>query len=331
MPSPRPRDPESGSILESFEGDLGSAPSSLVAKVAPPYEEIRQQMHALGLYEREVRFYQNFGEGSGISVPQCYFADVNVETGDFLLLLEDLSACREGDFWESNIEDVQQAIDGLAGMHARWWCSPKLREEASWLRQHDDVDYNQTLLGAVLRGVLPQVEAKFSEHFDGYLRDVGRKLADRWESFVAYREGEAFSLVHGDFHPKQLFFASERGGRFAVFDWQSVCAGPPAWDLSRILLMGLRPDAMREHLPDLLQRYRQGLLREGVEYPQETLELEVRKGLLMTLFITAFATATSDMSILEDAATSRGVDCMDRVFGDLSRALQDNRVHELLD
>ena len=210
----------------TYEGDTGHAPASLVAKVAPPFEEIRQQMHALGLYEREVRFYQNFATEVGLPVPKPYFADINSETGDFLLLLEDMSDCRNGDFWVSAIDDVRQAVDAAAVMHAKWWCSPRLGE-AKWPQQHDDVAYNETMLAAVLRGTLPVVQQKYPEQFSGYLLETTQKLADKWESFFHYDEGDPFTLIHGDYHPKQMFFPTDKGGRFAVFDWQTVAAGWP--------------------------------------------------------------------------------------------------------
>jgi aminoglycoside/choline kinase family phosphotransferase len=314
-----------------FDGDRGSAPSSVVAKLPPPHAEIRQQMHALGLYEREVRFYQCFGERAGISVPHCHFAEVDTETGDFVVLLEDMSQCRVGDFWRSNVDDVRVAVDALAGMQARWWNSEELREHSAWLRQHDDADYNVTLLGSVLQGVLPVVEERFPEHFTGYLRELGRRLADGgWAALVTWDDAEPFTLVHGDFHPKQLFFAGD-GGRFAVFDWQGVCAGWPGADLARILATGLRPPELAQHRDELLGRYATRLAEHGIEQGAQAIEHSVQLGLLITLYITIFAAGTSDMSILEEAATARGVNYLDRMWSDIGTVLEDFRAHEALD
>ncbi|MDH5673173.1 MAG: ecdysteroid 22-kinase family protein [Myxococcales bacterium] len=312
-----------------YEGERGQAPLSLVAKVPPPFEQIRQQMHAMGLYQREVRFYQDIGDEAGISVPHCYFAGIDDDSGDFLLLLEDMSACREGDFWLGSLEDTRTAVDALAGMHARWWNSPKL-VEFPWLVQHDDADYNVTMLGAVIKGTLPVVEQRFAEHFTGYIRDAARKLEENWASLTTWQPEWPFTLTHNDYHPKQFFFPTEAGGRFAVFDWQSVASSAPTNDLARILIYGLRPDALREHRAELLARYRRGLSERGVNYDAKQLEYDCRKSMLFSLFIMIFACATSDVSILEEAARKRGMNYLDRVFTDLGQNLEDNRVLEVL-
>jgi len=312
-----------------YGGDRGQAPDTLVAKVSPPHEEIRGQMHAMGLYEREVRFYEHFGADAGISVPGCFGAHIDSETGDFLLLLEDMSECRNGDFWVSNLEDTQTAVDAAAKMHARWWKSPKLAE-AAWLKQHDNVDYNETLLGAVIRGVLPVAEEKFPEHLTGNLLQAARKLAEGWEGFIHHDEGDDFTLVHGDFHPKQMFFPQDGAGRFAVFDWQTAAASVPGEDLARILYMGQRSADLRDSRAALLQRYLDGLTKGGVEYDLGRVERSVQQGLMISLFITVFASATSDVAILDEAASARGVDYRERMFTDLGEVIEDFQATDVL-
>jgi len=314
----------------SYDGSCGDAPAALVAKVSPPHEEVRGQMHAMGLYEREVRFYQHLAADVGMPVPRSYFADITAETGEFLLLLEDLSACRNGDGWVTPLEDQHVAIDALAKMHSRWWCSPRIRE-TKWLPQHDDAAYNETLIAAVLRGVLPVAEQKYPEHLRGYLLECARKLTAQWESFAHHDEGDVFTLCHGDYHPKQLFFPTERDDRFAAFDWQTVASGRPGTDLARIVATGLTPAQMRDRSGELVSRYHEGLAAAGVQWERTRLDEAVRQGLLAALAVVVFAVATTDTAIIDAAASQRGMDWRQRMFTEFSEVLEDFGAIDLLD
>jgi hypothetical protein len=316
-------------IALRYDMPEAGAPASVVLKLATPFESARQYMHSLGLYEREVRFYQEFGADPGISIPRGYFAEVDLASGHFAILMEDMRDCRNGDFWVSSLADAEEALRHLAPFHAKWWQSPVLRERR-WLRQPDDVAYYGAVLGPVLRAVLPQLEAKFPSEFRGYTRDCARRLAERWDAFWPPRAGQEFTLVHTDYHPKQLFFATPQGGRFAVFDWQSVCVGVGGGDVQRILLTGLSPADLRKHQERLIDLYHAGLREHGIEYAPERLREDVREQMLITLYIMVFALATTDTSILQVQASERGCDWRRRVFDDLGEVLEDNRAIDVL-
>ncbi|MFI5307727.1 MAG: hypothetical protein ACHQ53_10265, partial [Polyangiales bacterium] len=125
-------------VVPRYEGADEHAPRTLIAKHAAPFEQARAQMHALGLYEREIRFYQEFGQDPGIPIPRCYYAQLDATTGNFSLLLEDVAAGRNGNFWHGSVEDAEMAIKHLAAFHAKWWEHPRLRS-TPWLRQPDDL------------------------------------------------------------------------------------------------------------------------------------------------------------------------------------------------
>jgi aminoglycoside phosphotransferase (APT) family kinase protein len=317
-----------GRLLLTLDGAPADAPRSLVAKLASGFEPVRRSARAIGLYEREVRFYQEIAPDAGIPVPRCYFAEIDLETGEFLLLLEDLSDCRNGDFWVSSLEDLTLAIDALAPFHARWWCSPALRTLA-WVRQPDDAAYHQ-LLASVLRGCLPAVQQRWPARFAGYLGRTSARLAERWEAYAASLSGTPWTLVHTDFHPKQMFFPTAAAGRFAVFDWQSVAVGRAEADLSRILLSGLRDADLVVHQDALVARYHGALTRAGVDYPLERLTERTRLTMLNSLFIIIYALASTDVRILEESGAARGVDLEERLFVDMEQALERNRVLDLI-
>ena len=78
-------------------------------------------------WDREVNFYKHLGSKSGISIPQCLYAEIDKQSGDYLLLMEDMSKCRVGDL-SGKLEDVKIAIKHLARFHAKWWNREQLNK-----------------------------------------------------------------------------------------------------------------------------------------------------------------------------------------------------------
>src|SRR3990172_316211 len=83
----------------SLDYDLteAGAPASLIAKFPGATEENREVGYAFRLYEREGRFYQETAREVELRTPRCYYSAMDVETGRYALLLEDLAPARVGD------------------------------------------------------------------------------------------------------------------------------------------------------------------------------------------------------------------------------------------
>jgi hypothetical protein len=317
-------------VRVKLAGDAATAgPVSVIAKFASAMPETRRTMHALGQYGYEVSFYRELADHDvGISLPVCYAAEIDRDSGEFVLLLEDLGASRGGDWWHSQIADVETALDHLAALHARWWNSPRLLA-IPWLRNVRDPSVAPAI-GALYRAILPIAFARYPTRLQGYLGDVARLMDERWATFCAPRDGSPFTLCHGDYHPKQMFFPSTAGGRFAVFDWQSVSCSVPSMDVQRILLMGLRPAELFTHQARLIERYRARLADAGIAYDPGQLTIDVRRSMLWTLFVLILSAATMDQTIVTQAGTGAELDTEQRFYADLAVALEHNRVHELL-
>jgi hypothetical protein len=308
-------------VVPTYEGADHAAPTTLIAKFATPFEQARAHMHALGLYQREVRFYQDFGADAGISVPRCFYADIDDQTGNFALLLEDVGQGRNGDWWNGSVEDTELAVRHLAAFHAKWWEHEKIKSTA-WLRQPDDMPYYRDALGPLLPAFIPVAQQKFPRCFSGYILRTAQRLVERWPQFVAPRPEERYTLAHCDFHPKQLFFPRGTQGRFAVFDWQGTCVQLAAIDLHRILLTGLTPVQLIEHQERLIALYHRTLVEHGVRYPFEQLVSETWRSTLWTLWIVVFAVATTDLDIVRRDAEAHGGDLEQRFIGDIAIALE---------
>ena len=73
---------------------LNNKTESIIAKFPSPSPENRAVAATYDMYGREVNFYREVNDSVSVRAPDCYHADYNPETLDFILLLEDLKDMR---------------------------------------------------------------------------------------------------------------------------------------------------------------------------------------------------------------------------------------------
>ena len=319
-------------VTLDYDAAEDGEPRSLVAKFATPHAPIRERMHGFGLYLREVEFYRQVGADPGIPVPQCYYADIDQASGVFVLLLEDVVDCRVGDGFFSTVEDVELAVRHLAPFHARWWNSERLRD-LRWLPYPGTPGpnaFSQQVHGA-LAAALPRAREIFGDEFPKSLTVLTERLLASFQQFTAQAGGGPLVLVHGDFHPGQIFFPTDGGGRFAVFDWQTVRIGRGGDDLARIVTMGMPPQERRSSDGRLVELYHSLLLEHGVtDYDLDRCWLGFRRGLLGSVIANVIGGAAIDLTLFEEREAETGVSAGEWLFGWLDAALSDHDVLELL-
>ena len=80
-----------------LHGDRATgAPASVLAKFPAASEASRRTARRFRSYEKEFRFYTEVAPTVGIATPACHHAEMDPETHDFVLLLEDLAPARVG-------------------------------------------------------------------------------------------------------------------------------------------------------------------------------------------------------------------------------------------
>ncbi len=308
------------------------APRSLVAKFASPHEPIRALIHALGGYVREVEFYRQFGADPGIPTPHCFHADIDPASGVFVLLLEDMNDSRVASGATPSVEDVEVAVRHIAPFHAKWWNHRRLRD-LEFLRYPgspaDEVFMAQAR--GALAAALPAAKERFGSEFPTTLVTVIERVLANFDALLETRNQDQGSatLVHGDYHPGQIFFPSERGGRFAVFDWQTVSAGSGGNDLARIIVTGLSTEQREAADGRLIELYHSLLVEHGVTgYDMEECLEGFRLGLLMSAIVNVIAGANIDPALIDEWDASRGVTQAEMFFGRVAAAIE---AHGVLD
>jgi hypothetical protein len=239
-------------------------PESIVAKLPAADPTSRATGLAMRNYECEVRFYQELAGDLPVRTPRCLHADIDVATGDFVLLLEDLAPAEQGDQLAGcDVERAALAIAELPKLHAPRWGDPALAG-IEWL--HRDPEAGRI----ALLELLPTLHAGFRERYADALDPDAATALDalfpRLGAYLAARPGEPATVVHGDYRLDNLLFGGHGGGvPVAVVDWQTVGHGAALHDVAYFLGAGLQVEDRRAHEEALVRDYHARLLAAGVE------------------------------------------------------------------
>jgi hypothetical protein len=239
------------------------APDSVVCKFASADPTSRATGLALRSYEAEVSFYREVARSVDIRTPQCHFADIDLETGEFVLVLEDLAPCVQGDQLAGcTVDQAALAMEELAKLHAPRWNDARLAA-LPWLNRNtaESVETGAQLLASLFPGFLDRYAARLDPEHVRIAEHLPASL-DRW---LRQRE-PPFVVQHGDYRLDNMLFGTHEGGYpLAVVDWQTVVWGPPLADASYFLGAGLLPEVRRQHQQALLHIYHDALVAHGVD------------------------------------------------------------------
>jgi hypothetical protein len=236
-------------------------PATVVAKLPAADPTSRATALALRNYEIEVRFYQDLAPHLPIRTPRVHYADIDVATASFVLLLEDLAPAQQGDQLAGcSVDQAVVALDELVKLHAPRWGDPTLAD-LDWL--HRDPEGNR----AFLLGLLPQLwdgfRQRYADRLGPEVHEAGDALFANLEGFMTAETGP-WTVVHGDYRLDNLLFG-EHDDAVAVVDWQTCAHGPALNDVAYFIGAGLLPDERRAHERDLVRRYHDGLAAAGVD------------------------------------------------------------------
>jgi Ser/Thr protein kinase RdoA (MazF antagonist) len=259
------------------------------------------------MYELEVRFYSEVAPMlPAAAIPRCHHAALNQSSGEFTLVLEDLSTTTSPGsvLVPCSITKCAAVLDELAAFQAATWNSRELAA-LPWLA---DPARTAMFFGALPAGLDPLVErfgAKLeSEHvnlFRNVLPQAGQ-WAKRWQPPTV--------LQHGDLRSDNILFGDgQTAAEATVVDFQTIRLGPPGFDLAYFIGSSLSTEDRRKAERDLVNGYHRRLLESGVEdFDAEACWTQYRAGAMYGVLL--FAGAASQV-----ASTERG----DRFIVDQAR------------
>ncbi len=79
----------------------------------PDFAGAREVAREHDSYQNEVRFYGELCGKRALPVPRACAAEVDEASGEFILLLEDLSGARRGSLFRSSVGAVHGVVSGI--------------------------------------------------------------------------------------------------------------------------------------------------------------------------------------------------------------------------
>ncbi len=278
---------------------------SVVIKI--PKKENRGFGELLGVYEREIMFYREFGMSKSLQVPKSYYSEFDRDKGSenqakiiallnrlplfmvrwvnsvstkiaasksrrYILVIEDLSFMKPGDQVAGlGLKGCNQVLTGIAKMHRHYWKNKALTKHF-WLLKLD-IDHR-------LRFTV------FSDHVEEFRKTITKSL---WPHLDALKScGPNFikdffasappTLIHCDLRLDNVLFD---GNSCTYIDWQLVRSGPAAYDVAYFISSALKTEATKEEIDLILGVYHRALNVD--DYTYEELQADYARGLRMVL------------------------------------------------
>ena len=271
----------------------------------------------LRMYIREVKFFKTLAKDVPFRVSTSYYGDVNEETSQFAMVVEDLGKLRAIDQVKGmSIVDARVAIDGLAAMHAKWW------------GKGDALSENGTTISLgdpIYPAVVPMVYAEGWEKctkeikMPDALMQVGPKFGENVAPLLASLAKGPNTLAHGDFRADNMFFGDNN--ELAVLDFQLIGTGIGAYDLAYFITQSISAEDASKYERELFDRWVDGLLAGGAPrdmVDKQALWQHYRSAALFCLAYPIIASRGMDLS---DQRSFELVDCMNTRFDRAVREL----------
>lgn len=279
-------------------------PSSLLVKL--PAADPAARAMVIGAYAIELRFYREVAPTVEIRVPEVHHQVIDLETGAFTLVMEDLAPAAQGDQVAGCLpEQASAAAVNLAGLHGPRWCDPTLSEiEGLSIQGAGDAALLAEFYGPALDIFLSGLGELLEPATIETLRET-RDLAEAW----SLGRSERFGLVHGDYRLDNLMFTPGSDEVTAV-DWQTLSLGLPARDLAYLVGTGLALEDRRMGEEEIVTTYHGALEAHGVsgydrDLAWEDYRFAMLQGPLVSVFGCAYGARTDRGDVMFAAMVNR--------------------------
>jgi hypothetical protein len=252
------------SVEWNESGRAAGLPDHLFLKSTPLSAKNRTMVAALGMAVNEARFYNEAADELCGVAPRAWYAHAGVGAR-FLIVLEDIVAAGGRPYALADTCDIGHAqglIDAFATLHARFWESPRLVGDLSWVRTwstRPGYGVLKTFYSRGRRGALRRERPEVTPA----VRAVATALDTHADAYYREFESGPLTLLHGDSHLGNTFAWAD--GRSGLLDWQVVWRGPGLREVSYWMTCGLEPEMRRAAERDLIERYLEGLRARGVQ------------------------------------------------------------------
>jgi hypothetical protein len=263
-------------------GDVRAAPPTVIVKLPVLIAATRQVALAYRFYEKEVAFYRELASQTSMRTPDVYFAAHDLDTDNFVLVMEDVGHLRAADqIAGCGRDDAVAAVAALARHHASFWNDARLTGDAlAWLPYASDAPIPEGVRQGFEQAWEPFVEF-IGDDLSPQVKAVGAWLPDAARDLLGVPDGHPVTIMHGDYRVDNLFFDETR--TVTALDWQITCKGVGGYDFAYFVSQSLSAADRRHYIDELVDTYLTTLADAGVTYPEDQFWLDVRRTLLFCL------------------------------------------------
>jgi hypothetical protein len=270
-------------LTVEYDGDGDrAAPPTVIVKLPVLIDATRQVAVAYRFYEKEVAFYRELAAETPLRTPAVYFADHDLDTDDFVLVMQDVGHLRAADQIAGCArDDALAAVAALARHHAAFWNDARFAtDELAWLPFGSDPPTPESVADCFATYWEPFVEF-IGDELSPEIKAVGEWLPGAARDLLSVPEGHAITVTHGDFRLDNLFFDHARV--VTALDWQVTFKGVGGYDFAYFVSQSLSAADRRLYLDELVGTYLGTLADAGISYPEDQFWLDVRRTLLFCL------------------------------------------------
>jgi len=241
-------------------------PMSVIAKLPDQLHVLVDNRRIFQPGSKEEWFYRCIAPVGSITVPRCYFGQTSRETGEAVLLLEDLGQLEPVSQVEGVSEaDIRLAITQIARFSAHWWNRTGTREFDELRRIAGDAAVGEEKVKRLFVEAWPLFVKNARFAIPDSVRELGDRLVETGLPTQALTVKSPLTLVHGDFRVDNLLFSDVQGARTCiVLDWEDVAIDCPLRDVAW-LIAGCVPAlsatlelALLKHYYDCLRKQASG-------------------------------------------------------------------------
>lgn len=294
--------------LTTTGGD-GTAPSSVVAKMACTETANLEVALQLGIYDRELAFFEEIAPTTSLRVPACHVS-IRGDDGRFVLVLEDMTD--EYDVGDqvvgASATQAEAVIDALAPFHAHWWQHPDLAS-MTWLPEPDAPAY-VAAVPQIYRAGLPVLQAEWSDRVSAEAIRLAFDVEPHFLDLMHRTATGPTTVIHTDTRLDNIFFSRSDPSDIAFIDFQLALRGRGVADIAYLIGTSVRREDAADNWERLLKRWFDGVTSAGVTYEWRDCLHQYREAALYYLsgamsLIGSFDTGNERGAALTEAYSTR--------------------------
>ena len=264
----------------SYSSKIQEAPQSIVLKM--PRSRSQRTPFLLKAYIREVRFYQKLAPNMGIPVPKLIYADVDTETSDYILALEDFpESTNVRNETGATLDQTYTLLEIMAKFHANNWLSSEL-SKYKFLNNLENII---EMMNSGLPQCVPLFLSRFSQYIEPDMMKVIEKLPEYFRAIVTPLLDSPQTIVHNDYAMKNILIITDSNETsFVLVDWANVAQGPGVRDVSFFIGTSVPSEVRTEFEFKFLRHYWDCLRKDGVSgYSFDSLVEDYRRTVVIDL------------------------------------------------